>query len=257
MQRQLKIFGYGSILPLVTLLLWGSISYSGYVQPFFIPTPTAVLKTLKIEMTTGHLWGHIAVSCFRATIGFFLAVIVAYPIGAFMGINKIFANIIEPFNDIVRYMPVPAFIPLLILWFGVGLTTQIAVIFIGTVLQLTIMVQVAFANVQKEYLETGKSLSFNRIEMLRSVYIPASLPNVYDSLRITVGWAWSYLILAEIVGASRGLGFMIVEAQRFLKTPKVIAGIIIIGSIGLLTDILLRKLKKYILPWTNVHQQTG
>lgn len=252
MQKQLRILGYGSIIPIAVLLLWGLVSYSGYIQPFFVPTPTAVLETLRAEMTTGNLWEHIAVSCFRATLGFLLAALLAYPVGAFMGISKIFANLMEPFNDLIRYMPVPAFIPLLILWFGVGLTTQISVIFIGTFFQLTIMVQDAFASVQREYLETGRSLSFSKTEMLRSVYMPASLPQVYDALRVTVGWAWSYLILAEIVGASRGLGFMIVEAQRFLRTPKVIAGIIIIGSIGLFTDLILRKLKRFVVPWTAI-----
>lgn len=250
MQRQLKILGYGSVIPMVVLLLWGLVSYSGYIQPFFVPTPTIVLDTIRIEFASGNLWQHMAISCLRATLGFFLAAFLAYPIGAFMGINKTFENLVEPFNDLIRYMPVPAFIPLLILWFGVGITTQIAVIFVGTFFQLTIMVQDAFANVQKEYLETGRSLSFNKIEMLRSVYIPASLPQVYDALRVTVGWAWSYLILAEIVGASKGLGFMIVEAQRFLKTPKVMAGIIVIGGIGLITDLILRKLKRLVVPWT-------
>lgn len=252
MRNQLRILGYGSIIPIAVLLLWGLVSYSGYIQPFFIPTPTAVLDTIRAEFVSGALWKHLAISCFRATLGFSLAAFLAYPVGALMGMNKLFENLMEPFNDLIRYMPVPAFIPLLILWFGIGLTTQIAVIFVGTFFQLTIMVQDAFSNVQKEYLETGKSLSFSKLEMLRSVYIPASLPQVYDALRVTVGWAWSYLILAEIVGASRGLGFMIVEAQRFLRTPKVIAGIIIIGSIGLITDLILRKLKRFIVPWTAV-----
>lgn len=238
------------IIPLALLSLWGLVSYSGYVKPFFIPTPTAVLKAMLLEAKVGNLSQHIGISCFRAIIGFLLAAFLAYPIGAAMGISKFFANLVEPFNDLVRYMPVPAFIPLLILWFGVGLTTQVAVIFMGTFFQLTIMIQDAFASVPREFLETGKSLSFNRMEMFRSVYIPASLPQVYDALRVTVGWAWTYLILAEIVGASRGLGFMIVEAQRFLKTPKVMAGIIIIGLIGLSTDLILRKLRTSVVPWT-------
>lgn len=242
--------GYGMIIPLAFLSLWGLVSYSGYVKPFFIPTPTAVLKAMLLEAKVGNLSQHIGISCFRAIIGFLLAAFLAYPIGAAMGISKFFANLVEPFNDLVRYMPVPAFIPLLILWFGVGLTTQVAVIFMGTFFQLTIMIQDAFASVPREFLETGKSLSFNRMEMFRSVYIPASLPQVYDALRVTVGWAWTYLILAEIVGASRGLGFMIVEAQRFLKTPKVMAGIIIIGLIGLSTDLILRKLRTSVVPWT-------
>jgi len=253
MHKQLRILGYGSIIPIAVLLLWGLVSYSGYIQPFFIPTPTAVFGTIVTEMISGDLWPHMVISCFRATLGFLLAALLAYPVGAFMGINRLFSNLFEPFNDLIRYMPVPAFIPLLILWFGIGITTQIAVIFVGTFFQLTIMIQDAFANVQKAYLETGRSLSFSKAEMLRSVYIPASLPQSYDALRITVGWAWSYLILAEIVGASKGLGFMIVEAQRFLKTPKVIAGIIIIGSIGLITDLVLRKLKRFVVPWTITH----
>lgn len=244
---------YGSIFPIILLFLWAIVSYSGFIKPFFIPTPTVVLETFVTEASTGNIWQHIFISCLRATLGFIIAVCLAYPIGALMGVNRIFANLMEPINDVIRYMPVPAFIPLLILWFGVGLTTQIAVIFVGTFFQLTVMVQDAFASVRKEYIETGKSISFSKWEMFRYVYIPASFPQVYDAFRVTVGWAWSYLILAEIVGASKGLGFMIIEAQRFLKTPKVIVGIIIIGTIGLITDLILRKFKRYVVPWTSVH----
>ena len=242
----------GAIIPCLFLMIWGGVSYSGYVKPFFIPTPTAVIEAMFMEIKVGNMLQHVGVSCLRAIMGFLLAASFAYPIGAAMGISKFFANLVGPSNDLIRYMPVPAFIPLLILWFGVGLATQIAVIFIGTFFQLTIMVQDAFSSVPEEYVETGKSLSFSKIEMFRTVYAPASLPQVYDAFKVTIGWAWTYLILAEIVGASKGLGFMIVEAQRFLKTPKVMAGIIIIGVIGLGTDLILRKFRRLVVPWISL-----
>ena len=155
MHKKLKKLSYGVIIPFSVLIVWGIVSYSGYVKPFFIPTPTSVLGSILVEARGGNLWQHIGISCLRTTLGFLMAAFLAYPIGAAMGINRVFANLIEPFNDLIRYMPVPAFIPLLILWFGIGITTQIAVIFIGTFFQLTIMIQDAFASIPKEYIETG------------------------------------------------------------------------------------------------------
>jgi NitT/TauT family transport system permease protein len=147
-------------------------------------------------------------------------------------------------------MPVPAFIPLTILWVGIGDASQIALIFVGTFFQLTIMVADVVAHVPREYLETSYILGYGNARAITRVILPASMPGIFDTLRVGVGWAWSYLILAEVVAASVGLGHMIMESQRYLRTANVMAGIIIIGLIGLAIDYLFKVAYRLLFRWS-------
>jgi NitT/TauT family transport system permease protein len=147
---------------------------------------------------------------------------------------------LEPAIDFIRYLPVPALVPLSIIWFGIGETTKIFLLWLGTFFQLVLMVADSTRRVPVEYIETALTLGAKPRALLTDVSFRAMLPELVDSLRITLGWCWTYLIIAEIVAADSGLGFMIWTARRFVKTPEVMAGVIAIGIIGLATDQLLR-----------------
>ena len=178
----------------------------------------------------------IIVSVGRVWFAFLLSVVVAVPLGLMMSTYRIVGAILEPFVDFVRYLPVPALVPLLVIWFGVGETSKIAVLWMGTFFQLILLIADDTKRVPVEYIESGHTLGASNGQIMRHIIIPAALPNMIDNLRITLGWCWTYLIIAEIVAANSGIGHMIWSLRRFVKTPEVMAGIIAIGIIGLLTD---------------------
>ncbi|MEM1164456.1 MAG: ABC transporter permease, partial [Pseudomonadota bacterium] len=161
---------------------------------------------------------------------------IAVPLGLMMSSYRAVGAALEPFVDFVRYLPVPALVPLLIIWFGVGEASKIAVLWMGTFFQLLLLVQDDTKRVPGEYVESGFTLGASQWQIMRDIIVPASLPNIVDNVRITLGWCWTYLIIAEIVAASSGVGHVIWSLRRFVKTPEVMAGIVAIGIVGLLTD---------------------
>jgi NitT/TauT family transport system permease protein len=215
-----------------------------------LPSPGKVLTSIVDLFVKHEIISDIKISFYRVMAGFLFAAILSLPIGILMGSFKEFEALFEPFNDLIRYMPVPAFIPLIILWVGIGNMSQISLIFIGTFFQLVLMVADDVAHTPKEYIEVSKTLGLSKTKVLFHVILPYSLPYIYDDMRIAVGWAWSYLVLAEIVGANKGIGHVIMEAQRFLKTDTVIAGIVIIGIIGLTVDYIFKAFYRNLFRWT-------
>ena len=229
--------------------VWSLITYSGAINQLFLPSPSAVAgAVIDSFLNQGYGWD-ILVSSYRILLGFFLSAALAIPVGLLIGTYKPVEALIEPFNDFIRYMPVVAFVPLCILWVGIGDSQKILVIFIGTYFQLVLMVAAAVSQVPREYLETYFMLAGSKAGHLRQVVLPAAWPSIFDSLRIAAGWAWSYLVVAELVAAETGIGFKIMQAQRFLKTPQVVAGIIIVGVLGLLTDYLFKTASHRLFPW--------
>jgi NitT/TauT family transport system permease protein len=146
-------------------------------------------------------------------------------------------------------MPASAFIPLFILWLGIGDVQKIAIIFVGSFFQLVLMVAVVAKSVHKDMLETAYTLGAKRVQVVRKVLLPASLPGILDTLRIIVGWAWTYIIVAELVASSSGIGYMIISAQRMLRTASIIFGIFTIGVLGLITDYAFKWTHKKLFPW--------
>lgn len=223
----------GFILFLTT---WHMIAISGAIRPEFLPTPWAVAKAFVSLFTERDFATDIAISVGRVWFAFFLAIIVAIPLGLLMSTYRAVGATLEPFIDFVRYLPVPALVPLLVIWFGVGEASKIAVLWMGTFFQLILLIADDTKRVPSEYIESGHTLGASKGEIMRHIIVPAALPNMVDNLRITLGWCWTYLIVAEIVAANSGIGHVIWSLRRFVKTPEVMAGIIAIGIIGLLTD---------------------
>jgi NitT/TauT family transport system permease protein len=241
--------GAGITAFLLLLAIWSVLSYGGFVNPLFLPSPDRVIRTAIAMFQSGDIWGDIGISFSRVALGFLLAALIGVPLGILMGTLRIMEGAFEPIIGFIRYMPASAFIPLFILWIGLGESEKMAVIFFGTFFQLTLMVMDVTKNVQNELIEVSYTLGANKLQLFRKVILPASLPGIVDTLRITFGWAWTYLVVAELVGASDGLGFMIMQASRFLKPDKIIVGIIIIGLLGLLTDLIFKAIYRASFSW--------
>lgn len=229
--------------------IWWLASSSGYVDRLFLPSPADVAKQAIVLAENGRLWGDIGWSVYRVFAGFTLAAVVAIPVGILMGTYHIADAIFEPFTDFVRYMPAAAFIPLIMLYVGIGETAKVLMIFIGTYFQLVLLVAAVARTVPIDVINVAYTLGASRRQVLTNVVIPASLPGLVENLRITLGWAWTYVIVAELIAAQQGLGFRIMEAQRFLKTDTIFLYIAIIGILGLVSDQIMRRISSKTMPW--------
>jgi NitT/TauT family transport system permease protein len=229
---------------------WIVLSYGGFVQPLFLPSPTAVARAAVDLLRNGSLIVNAQASLVVIVTGWALAVLAAVPLGILMGTLKLVEALVEPVVDFVRYLPVSAMIPLLILYIGIGTAEKVAVIFIGTFFQLILLVADVSANVSKDLLDSAYTLGAKRRTVFSKVLVPATLPGVMDNLRITMGWAWTYLIVAELVASSRGLGYLILDSMRGLYTDRIFVGILTIGVLGLCFDVVFKWLHRKLLPWS-------
>ena len=231
------------------LIIWSVLTYGRFVDPLFLPSPGKVFQAGVDLFTELGFTTDILNSVYRVMMGFVVAAIIGVPIGLIMGTFKVAEAFTEPVVGFIRYMPASAFIPLFILWLGIGDVEKIAIIFVGSFFQLVLMVAVVAKNVQKDMLETAYTLGARRFQVIRKVLLPASLPGIVDTLRIIVGWAWTYIIVAELVASASGIGYMIISSQRMLRTGNIIFGILTIGMLGLITDFFFKWLYNKLFPW--------
>jgi NitT/TauT family transport system permease protein len=231
------------------LVVWCAASYGGLASSVFLPTPGAVVQRLLELATEGVLWRDVWTSNVRVLTGFLLAALVAVPLGYLAGNLAAFDAVISPLMGYVRYMPVPAFLPLIMLYLGIGESAKVAVIFLGAVVQMVIMIADLSRQVPTNLLRAALTMGASTREVFTRVLWPASLPGLMDVLRVNLGWAWTYLVVAELVAAGEGMGFRILKAQRFLQTDTIFLYITLIGLLGLAFDLALRYLNGRLFPW--------
>ncbi|MFE4108184.1 ABC transporter permease [Almyronema epifaneia] len=229
--------------------LWWGLASSGWVNPKFLPSPVMVIQALIELWTQGYLLGDTLASFGRVLAGFVLAGILSVPLGIAMGAFPSIRALFEPIIGIVRYMPAPAFIPLLIIYLGLGEEPKIALIFIGTVFFNTLMIMDAVKFVPKDLIETTYTLGGKRRQILFQVIAPYVLPNIIDTFRINMASSWNLVVVAELVAAEVGLGKRILIAQKFFRTDEIFACLIVLGLIGFLMDLSLRWLLKLTCKW--------
>lgn len=214
-----------------------------------VPFPQSVVPAwIDMVQNQGFL-ADIGWSTFRIVAGFALAALVAVPLGLLMGSFEIVRAFFQPPINAIRYMPASAFIPLLILLQGLGETEKLTVIWIGVFFQLVLMVMDIARRVASEMLNVAYTLGASRWRVFRNVFLPATFPEVVDALRITIGWAWTYLIVAELVAAQTGIGFVILVEQRYFRPDRIIAAILTIGVLGLITDFLFAIYHRWAFPY--------
>ena len=237
------------ILPLV---LWCVLSYGKFITPLILPTPDAVLRGAWRMKESGALWDDTWISVSRIGIGFGLSAILAIPLGLLIGAYKGVEAAQEPLVGFIRYVPVPALTPLVMVIAGVDEGAKILLIFIGTYFQMVIVVADVARQVPRDLLAAGRTLGASKMQQLLYVLLPATLPGLMDTCRTMLGWAWTYLVIAEVVAANSGLGYRIMQGQRFLRTDQIFVGIIVLGLLGLLTDMIFKWLQPRVLPWAEV-----
>ncbi|EYS94791.1 nitrate transport permease nrtB [Cupriavidus sp. SK-4] len=244
--RTAALVSIGLLLPLAG---WALLAASGAVDPVFMPGPPQVLRRLWDWFSEESLPGDIGISTLRVVLGWALSAALALPLGLMIGTFRGAQALLEPLTDFIRYMPAVAFIPLVMVWIGIDESAKVAIIFIGTFFQMVLMVAEDVRRVPMAQIEAAQTMGASRGELIQLVIIPAAKPALLDTLRVTMGWAWTYLVVAELVAASSGLGFSILKAQRFLQTDKIFAGILLIGLIGLAIDQLMRWTHRRAFPY--------
>lgn len=239
----------GLVAPVVVLAGWCLASYGQLAPADFLPSPTEVVRgtlQLFIQYDLGlAIW----ISTRRILIAFTLASALALPLGVLMGAFEPINRIFEPIMAPLRYMPISAFIPLLILWFGIYESQKIAFLFLGVFVYLLPVVVTAIRAVPDELVQTALTLGASRWQTVRTVLLPAALPEIFDSFRVMNAISWTYVILAEAVNPEHGLGYMVELARGHQKASWSFAGLLVIGGIGLLTDALIRACSAMLFRW--------
>jgi NitT/TauT family transport system permease protein len=215
----------------------------------FMPGPVEVVARFWNWIANEGFAGDFAISIQRVSLGFLASLALALPLGLMAGTFKPAEALLEPAMDFIRYMPAVAFVPLLLLWCGVGEASKVAIIFAGTFFQMVLMFADDVRKVPMAQIEAAQTMGATRRDIVYKVIFPSAAPALLTTGRITLGWAWTYLVVAEIVASNSGLGYAVLKAQRFLQTDKIFAGLIVIGVIGLLQDQLLRALHRVLFPY--------
>jgi len=232
--------------------VWSIATFGGFVQKTFLADPVTMLRSGVTLLTQYGFAYDIGMTVWRVFGGFVIATVLALPLGVCMGAYKPVEAFFEPFVSFARYLPASAFIPLLILWAGIGETQKLAVIFIGSFFSLVLMISVTVGNTRRDLVEAAYTLGVSDRGLIRRVLIPGAAPEIAEILRMVLGWAWTYVIVAELIGASSGIGHMITDSQALLATDQIIFGIIVIGLIGLISDFAFKWFNLRLFPWAQL-----
>ena len=229
--------------------IWEGVSLAGLVNDLLVPAPHTVVTTLVDMIVNRGFVSDILISIWRVLFSFGIACAVAIPLGVMMGAFPAVEAVFNPFVSAWRYLPAPSFIPILLMWFGTGETPKLVLLVIGVIFFLITLIMDHTKQVRTELVETGLTLGGNRRTIVRTIILPAVMPNVLSAMRQMLAVTWTYLVIAEIVASTTGIGAMMMRARRFLHTDEIMAGIIVIGALGLTFDILFRKLHRWLFPY--------
>ena len=243
-----------SVATVVTLVaLWFFVTNMGWVKPLFLPKPQAVLEQF-VEYLTGKandkpLWQHFAASMFRVFTAFFVACITAIPVDIAMGMSRVARGIFDPPLEFYRPLPPLAYLPLIIIWFGIGETPKILLIFLSCFAPLALAARSGMKSASQEQINAAYSMGASYAQVIRHVILPSALPDILIGMRIAIGFGWTTLVAAEMVAADVGLGQMVLNASNFLRTDIVVMGIIVIGVVAYMFDLLMRWVERKLVPW--------
>jgi len=245
---------FWSILAVVVLaILWVCSSLYEWTDPTFLPSPGSVWDKFLEVLSKGYrkvtLAEHLGASLFRILAGFSIGCVVGIPLGLAMGLSNILRGIFDPIVEFFRPIPPLAFIPLVILWFGIGEQSKVLLLFLAALWIMAIAARSGVLSVRLSKVHAAYSLGASKLQILRHVILPNALPEIFTGMRVSLGVCWGTLVAAELLGAQEGIGQMIWVAQKFFITEIVIIGIILIGIIGFGMDILMRMLENRLIPW--------
>ena len=243
-----------SVLTLAALLtLWWAVTATGLIEPLFLPPPSAVLQKGWLLATTGYmdatLWQHLGASLNRIGLGLGFAVLTAVPVGIAIGSNRIARGILDPLIEFYRPIPPLAYLPLIVIWCGIGELSKVLLIYLAIFAPIAIATATGVRTVDPAKVRAAQSLGATRAQLIRHVILPSALPDILTGMRIGLGVGWSTLVAAELIAATSGLGFMVQSAAQFLVTDVVVLGILVIALIAFAMEMGLRALQRKLVPW--------
>ena len=245
--------GISVITVFVLIALWALITNMGWVKPLFLPSPQAVFEQF-YDYLTGRandkpLWQHFTASMFRVFSAFILACITAIPVGIAMGMSRVARGIFDPPLEFYRPLPPLAYLPLIIIWFGIDELPKVLLIFLSCFAPLALAARAGMRSASQEQINAAYSMGASYWQVVRHVILPSALPEILIGMRIAIGFGWTTLVAAEMVAANMGLGQMVLNASNFLRTDIVVMGIIVIGVVAYMFDLLMRWVERRAVPW--------
>lgn len=243
-----------SVVTIIALLLvWLAVTELGYIRPLFLPKPSAIWRAAQQafagELDNNPLWVHTYWSLARVLGAFALAVLIGIPVGLAMGLSRVARGLFDPIVEFYRPLPPLAYLPLMIIWFGIGETSKVLLIFLACFAPVALAARSGVRSASQEQIQAARSMGASRAQVVRHVVLPTALPEILVGLRIGMGVGWTTLVAAEMVAAQAGLGQMVLNASNFLRTDVVVLGIIVIGAFAFLFELAMRRLERWLVPW--------
>jgi taurine transport system permease protein len=250
--------GSGTVISVVTvialLVLWWVATHEGWIRDLFLPTPERILKSFA-DAWRGDIQGgkplpeHFWASLYRVFAAFALACVTAIPAGIAMGVSRIARGVLDPPIEFYRPLPPLAYLPLIVIWFGIDETAKIVLIYLACFAPLAMAARAGVRSVMIEQINAAYSMGASKWQVIWHVVIPAAMPEIFTGMRIGIGFGWTTLVAAEMVAATEGLGQMVLNASNFLRTDVVIMGIVVIGVVAYTFDLLMRYIERVVVPW--------
>jgi taurine transport system permease protein len=241
------------VTTIVVFLFWVAVTEAGLVQPLFLPSPRTVFEKFILVSTEGfsnsNLAQHTLTSLYRVFTAFFFACITAIPIGIMMGVSRVVRGICDPPLEFYRPLPPLAYLPLVIIWFGIGEFAKIFLIYLAIFAPMAISARAGVRSASIEQIHAAYSMGATRSQVVWHIIVKSALPEIFTGMRIGIGVGWTTLVAGEMVASTRGLGFMVLNASEFLASDVVIMGIIVIGIFAYAFDLLMRNLERIFIPW--------
>jgi taurine transport system permease protein len=245
--------GYNVISVAALFALWWVATHAGWIKPLFLPKPESIWFAFNQAVSgdlDGHtLWVHFLWSMYRVFSAFILAVLLGIPVGIAMGVSRVARGIFDPPLEFYRPLPPLAYLPLMIIWFGIGEQAKIILLFLSIFAPVVLAARAGVKSISQEQLQAASSMGASKFQLIRHVIMPGAMPEILVGLRIGMGVGWTTLVAAEMVAADAGLGKMVFNASNFLRTDVVILGILIIGIVATIFELLMRAIEQWAVPW--------
>jgi taurine transport system permease protein len=235
------------------MLAWWYVTYVGWIKPLFLPSPQAVVQSFRDLLENGFtgssFWEHTWISTARVFGAFLLACVIGIPLGIAMGVSPLARGIFDPPIEFYRPIPPLAYLPLMIIWFGIEETSKVLLIFLSVLAPIALGARAGVKSAAIEQIHAAYSFGATRWQVIRQVILPAAMPEIITAMRIGIGFGWTTLVAAEMVASTAGLGYMVLSASKFLQTATVIMGIVVIAAIAYAFDHLMRFVERRVVPW--------
>ncbi|WP_227396420.1 ABC transporter permease [Jeotgalibacillus aurantiacus] len=247
--KKLSIAGIGLVLPVLLLVIWEGAARLGWIEPYLLPAPTVVVTSIVEMAQDGTLWGHVSITLYRVLIGFLIGTAAALVIGSAVGYFKRFEQLMDPILQAFRSIPSLAWVPLFLLWMGIGEPSKVTLIAVGVFFPVYLNIVSGIQGVDRKLIEVGKVYRFSSFQLVKRIILPASLPSFLVGIRSGLGLGWMFVVAAELLGASEGLGYLLVLGQNTSSPELIIASILLFAALGKGTDALLKQVEVRSLKW--------